>query len=652
MEEKIIVIKGDTSDADKKVKGLDKGVGKLNKNLSGTKKASNEAGQSLDKVSGGAIGKFKTLKGSVVGVASSFKSLKFAIIASGIGALLIAVIAVGKAFTNSEEGQNKFAKLMGVIGSVTGNFVDILASLGEKIIGVFEDPKKAISDFAKLIKEDIINRFNGLIELVPQIGKAVKQLFTLDFSGAAETAANAVAKVALGTNDLTGSIRGAGKALKELAMEVASDAAIAADIADKRAKADKLDRELITERAQATRDIAELRLKSEQKDKFAVAERIKFLQEANAIEEETTDKSIKSAKLRRDAIIEENKLSGSTKEDLDAEAQAKARIISLDTSRLNLSKRLETRLVALRSEEVAGAKKIANEKQKELEKEESNAIKKAEAEAKTEGERLNKIAQIQDDFRKRREDEEANTEVLKLELEKERKILELEALGAEEEEKANIILFYQEKINKARTDAEQLFLTEKQRINNEILNNERETELESQNIKLKALDDLTSIAGAETKVGQALIIAKNVLLAKELIIEASKTLSFATQAGARSTIAVAEGVAQTAKVGFPQNIPLLIGYAAQAAGIISAISSATSSAKAGAVGGGSTGGGGAQRVQAPTAPSFNLVQGTDSNQIAQSINQGNQTPIQAFVVGDAVTSQQQLDRNKINIGSI
>jgi hypothetical protein len=71
---------------------------------------------------------------------------------------------------------------------------------------------------------------------------------------------------------------------------------------------------------------------------------------------------------------------------------------------------------------------------------------------------------------------------------------------------------------------------------------------------------------------------------------------------------------------------------------------------------GKGGGGGGSDVprggQESSAPSFNLVQGTDSNQIAQSINQGNQTPTQAFVVGSAVTSQQELDANKINIGSI
>lgn len=77
-------------------------------------------------------------------------------------------------------------------------------------------------------------------------------------------------------------------------------------------------------------------------------------------------------------------------------------------------------------------------------------------------------------------------------------------------------------------------------------------------IRMKALDDLTSIFGAESRAGKAFLIAKQLLQAKELAMEISKTITFSAQAAARSTVAVAEGTAQTAKVGFPQNIPLLI----------------------------------------------------------------------------------------------
>ncbi len=61
-------------------------------------------------------------------------------------------------------------------------------------------------------------------------------------------------------------------------------------------------------------------------------------------------------------------------------------------------------------------------------------------------------------------------------------------------------------------------------------------------------------------------------------------------------------------------------------------------------GGGSAGGGGI------AAPSFNLVQGTNTNQIANSI--GEQKPVQAFVVASNVTTQAGLDRNIVKEASL
>ena len=61
----------------------------------------------------------------------------------------------------------------------------------------------------------------------------------------------------------------------------------------------------------------------------------------------------------------------------------------------------------------------------------------------------------------------------------------------------------------------------------------------------------------------------------------------------------------------------------------------------------SVGGGGT----AP-APSFNLVQGSGTNQIAESLNSAGNRPIQAFVVSSAVTSGQELDRKILDSSKI
>ena len=306
-----------------------------------------DAIQALDGVTGGAATKFQNLTGVLGKVVNSFKTLKGAIAASGIGLLALAVAAVGAAFTSSEEGQNKFAKLMGVIGAVTGNFVDLLADLGEKIIKTFENPKKAVEDFSKLIKENIVNRFEGLTELIPQLGEAINLLFKGQFSAAGKVAADAVGKVGLGVENITDKIGGAIEKTKEFAAEQAKEARQAAKVADMRAKADKIDRDLIVSRSKLESQIANLRLKARQEDQFSAAERRAALLKAQELENTLLDSETKALVLRRDAQILENTFSRTNKENLTKEAQARAAVNNQVAARAGVARELQRELNAI-----------------------------------------------------------------------------------------------------------------------------------------------------------------------------------------------------------------------------------------------------------------------------------------------------------------
>jgi hypothetical protein len=362
-------------------KGAVKEVDQLNDSIKETGKDAKNTQESLNTISGGAVGRFNALKSKVTGVVKSFKSLRVAIIATGIGALLIAVLALQQAFTRSEAGQNKFAKLLGVIGSIINNLLDVLADLGEALIKAFEDPQKAIKDFGNLIKENISNRLEGLAELIPALGRAIKLLFSGEFAEAGKVAANATGKVVLGIENVVEKTQAAINKTKEFVKELEEEAKIAAKIADDRAKADKIERQNTVERAKADREIADLRFKAEQRDKFSVSERIKFLEEASALEEEITNQEIEAARLRFEAKKAENALGKSTKEDLDEQAQLEAQLIGLNTSKLRLQKRLQTSLTTFRNEEKA----------------EREAARKAEEDAQ----------KLKEDLRKKNEKEEA-----------------------------------------------------------------------------------------------------------------------------------------------------------------------------------------------------------------------------------------------------
>ena len=153
----VIIIKGDSKSAEAaydKTKKAAKGTGEEVKK---TNDAIEDGLGAIDKRTGGAVSAFKAMQKGLAGLSTSFKTLGGAIAATGLGLLLLTITALTAAFTSSEEGQNKFAKIMGVIGAITGNLLDLLADLGEKIIGAFENPMEALNAFGNLLKAQIVN---------------------------------------------------------------------------------------------------------------------------------------------------------------------------------------------------------------------------------------------------------------------------------------------------------------------------------------------------------------------------------------------------------------------------------------------------------------------------------------------------------------
>jgi len=163
-----------------------------------------------------------------------------------------------------------------------------------------------------------------------------------------------------------------------------------------------------------------------------------------------------------------------------------------------------------------------------------------------------------------------------LDLDLQRKLLE--------EKKLRDDAYYAEQLSRENLTTEQIRDLNDRKLQDQIFYTEKSNEIERTRVMVRqrSLDDIISIVGAETDLGRAALIAKQIMLARELVLEAKRTITFSAQAAARSTVAVAEGTAQTAKVGFPQNIPLLIAYAAQAASILLAIRSAVRGANSSA----------------------------------------------------------------------
>ena len=591
--------------AEKNLKDLKNSTKDLNDELDDSKGNLDGVTGAADKATGGLVSGMKAGLASVKSVTMGFRTLKGAIAATGIGALVLVVASLIAAFKGSEEGQNKFAKIMTVIGAVTGNLVDLLADFGEKVISAFENPGQALRDFGNLLVQNIINRFKGVLELIPNLTKAIGQLFKGQFKEAGKTAFNAVSKVVTGVDDMTGKIEKATEATKEFVKQNIKEGEAAAQVADMRAKADKLERELLVERSKMENEIAQLRLKSRQEDQFSAEERKQALLDAQALEDSLLAKETEALQLRADAQSMENTFARSNKENLDLEAELIARVNRQAAARTNQQRQTQRELNRLNKEIEADNTKAENEEK-----------------------------------RREKEKQKAREEAAKLEKEERRKILEAE-LSANDLE----VLKVQEKY------AELIALAEKYGQDTTALENKRQAELDA--IKQKEIADEKALQdgklalaskGAQA-IGQlATALAGDNEKAQKKAFKVNKALNIGT-AIMNTANAISGALATTNPV--PGGRFLEAGIAGiQGLAQVLAIKNTKF---------GDTSGGGASSEARPSsggafgsslAPSVGVVgaSGNANTQLLGAISQNTERPTRAYVVGQDVTTQQSLDR--------
>lgn len=346
------------------------------------------------------------------------------------------------------------------------------------------------------------------------------------------------------------------------------------------------------------------------------------------------------------------------------------------------------------------------------EEEMAEAQKTADEEAEKEREKhLDKLAKLEEKYQNKLEDQEDKTFVEKAKRKRERALEELNALklSAEEKRKAEKAIndFYDEEERKAKIEDDNKKLEEdekartkkfeelqlekefdqlsfeerREKINerrallleDETLNEkqrqvllqefgEAEQQLDRDKIASKqaALQAVANIAGAETKLGQALLIAKNVLALKETMLDLKRITFKGKNAVAEAGVNAAQNVSESSKIGFPQNIITIAAAIGQGMSIIGQVKKAVGKTKAAGVGSAAppttinapTPRGSAETQTQTQAPAFNVIGASGTNQLAEAIGGQSQQPIKAFVTSNDVTSAQSLERNIVKGASL
>ena len=660
----VLKFEANTDAANKRIKELEDKVKKLTQaqedNTDAVKKGNKELGNTntamtgLDSVTGGAISKFRGFKTTLKGVTKGFKTMRLAVASTGIGLLVIAIGAMAAAFTGSEEGQNKFNKIMTVTGALVGNFVDLLADLGEKIIGVFTDPIGALKSFGNSLKTFITDKINGAIEGFGLMGSAIKKVFSGDFSGALDDAGKGFKKLNDNLNPtkilLDGVVDGfnaATKATKEFIKEQENELKAAQRVADMRAKADKIERKLKTDSAKLESEVANLRLKAKKEDEFTNEQRIKFLEQAQALEDKLLDKQTEYLTLRRDAQVLENTFSRSNKANLDKEAEAIAAVSRQEAARANKARQLQTEKNAIVNKQKSIDKADDAEKKriaKELADYNATTIEEQRVLE------LDKLQQHYDTLKLSVGDNEEELLALKTSFE-ERKQQMKDKFALEDEKKA------QAKYEKEQLKAESDLLDWDTR--REMLQQQRDTLIGDESIS----EELRKILLTKNSEARQKI---DVIEANHKKAQFDRVAGFMNQAAELAGKETAEGkaVASAAALintysrmseiwGKKSDAPTVATSLAQKIAASAAVLStgfktvkSINSVKVPKSSGSSI-----ASISKPSAPSFNVVGQSPASQqdIAQGaqvqIDNNNNNPQRAYVVSTDITNQQSLDRD-------
>jgi hypothetical protein len=557
---------------------------------------------------GGPIGAiaqgFDNAKTAILRGVAAVRTLTGALAATGIGLLLVAFGSLMAYFKGSEEGAQRLRVIMALLGAVVERVTDVFELAGEKIFEAFNNPKQTIIEFANLVKENILNRFEGLMELIPQLGKAINLLFKGDFAEAGKVAVDATAKLTLGVEGFTDKIGDAANAIKDFALDVAATAKSGAELESALNRVLVKERELRVERAEANKTIAEQRNIAKDQSK-TLEERIAALTKADEIEAMLLNRELANEKERLRIMQGKAEIAGKDEEALNAIADQQIKIAAMEEESLNKSRARIVGLANLRAEVAAEEERIAEGKRK-----------KAEEQAAYEAELLQQlrdsdVAQIED---KEQQELERSQEAF------ERRMEQIIGESELETELRATLLDEQEMTLEA--------IKQKYRDEEVAKEKKRKEDLKKQEEDLKTakINAAKAVAGALGTIGAA------IQGESEAAVTARKVLGVA-QIAIDTGVAIAGAISQAQSVPFPANIAAIAtGVAAVVAGIASAVST---------INGANVGGGSAPAppsAASVTAPIIAPVT-TNTTQLGNT-QQAELAPIQAYVVETQITGSQ------------
>ena len=126
------------------------------------------------------------------GIGTAIKGVGVALKAAGIGLVVALLAKLMEVFSSNQKVVDAFETSMTMLSIAFNDLFDAIneniGPVTESFKALFEDPQESIKEFGDLIQNNIIERFNSLLDTFGFVGDALGKLFDGDFAGAAESA--------------------------------------------------------------------------------------------------------------------------------------------------------------------------------------------------------------------------------------------------------------------------------------------------------------------------------------------------------------------------------------------------------------------------------------------------------------------------------
>ncbi len=169
------------------IQEINEGTKDINENLKAVKKSSEVA------------------EAGIKGISKGFKGLGLAMKSAGIGLVIEAFNFLRDIMMKNQRVVDTLSIVFDSISIVFNELSSTVVDLGEDIFTAFSNPKQAILDLWDVIKTNIVNRFDGLIDQFGALGKVIEGAFSLDWDmvkeGASESA-TALIQMATGLDEV------------------------------------------------------------------------------------------------------------------------------------------------------------------------------------------------------------------------------------------------------------------------------------------------------------------------------------------------------------------------------------------------------------------------------------------------------------------